>query len=75
MPSVSRLPSSIISCLYLNLGNCTLQLVRHGRAVRPGLGVICLPDTVIADTLPLEQRGVIIKDVVPGSGAVQAGLR
>lgn len=44
--------------------------------VRPGLGVVCLPDNFAASVLKSkEQRGVIIKEVMPGSGAAEAGLR
>lgn len=51
------------------------QIVKHGRVVRPGLGVICIPDAVMVNALRPQDRGVIVKDVVPGSGAAQAGLR
>ena len=49
--------------------------MKHGRVVRPGLGVLCLPDSVMANALRPQDRGVIVKEVVPGSGAAQAGLR
>ena len=54
---------------------CDAQIVRHGRVVRPGLGVVCLPDNVMASVLQAADRGVIIKEVVPGSGAAEMGLR
>lgn len=50
------------------------QLVQYGRVVRPGLGVVLLPDQVTANVLGLN-IGVVIKDVVPGLGAQKAGLR
>lgn len=51
------------------------QIIRHGRVIRPGLGVACLPDEVTANVLGAAARGVIVREVVPGSGAEQAGLR
>ncbi|HLU48021.1 MAG TPA: trypsin-like peptidase domain-containing protein [Planctomycetota bacterium] len=49
------------------------QLIRYGRVIRPGLGVECLPDDS-ARRVGVE-RGVMIRRVVPGSGADAAGLR
>lgn len=55
---------------------CAAQIVRHGRVVRPGLGVVCLPDNFAASVLKTkDERGVVIKEVMPGSGAAEAGLR
>ncbi|KAK9801377.1 hypothetical protein WJX73_003060 [Symbiochloris irregularis] len=51
------------------------QIIRHGRVIRPGLGVACLPDEAAANVLGPGQQGVIVREVVPGSGAAQAGLR
>ncbi len=48
------------------------QLVRSGKAVRPQLGV-----RVVSEQLARQlgvRRGVLIGDVIPGSGAAQAGL-
>lgn len=50
------------------------QLVRYGRVVRPGLGVMCLHDSHSRALLGA-QPGVVVHRVVPGSGAAQAGLR
>eukprot|EP00884_Botryococcus_braunii_P007573 jgi/Botrbrau1/16817/Bobra.150_2s0044.1 len=50
------------------------QLVQYGRVVRPGLGVVLLPDQVTANVLG-PNIGVVVKDVVPGLGAEKAGLR
>jgi S1-C subfamily serine protease len=50
------------------------QLVKYGRVVRPGLGVVLLPDQATANVLG-PNIGVVIKDVVPGLGAEKAGLR
>ncbi len=50
------------------------QLVRYGRVVRPGLGVTLLPDQVTANVMG-PNIGVVVKDVLPGSGAEKAGLR
>jgi len=48
------------------------ELIRHGKIVRPGLGVIMLPDQV---TRQLELQGVLIGEVREGSAAARAGLR
>lgn len=48
------------------------ELIRHGKIVRPGLGVTVLPDNVARQ---LELDGVLIGDVKEGSGAEKAGLR
>jgi len=48
------------------------QLIRHGKVVRPGLGV-----QIAADQLArkLSLKGVLIMEVQPGSSAEKAGLR
>ncbi len=48
------------------------QLIRFGKVRRAGLGVTVLPDH-FARSWGLE--GVIVREVVPGSGAAQAGMR
>ena len=48
------------------------ELIRHGKIVRPGLGVVMLPDQV-ANQLNLE--GVLIGEVRESSSASRAGLR
>jgi len=48
------------------------ELIRHGKIVRPGLGVTVLPDHVARQ---LDLEGVLIGDVKEGSGAEKAGLR
>lgn len=48
------------------------QLIRHGKVVRPGLGVQVAPDH-LADELGI--NGVVIVGVQPGSPAAKAGLR
>jgi S1-C subfamily serine protease len=48
------------------------QIVRHGRVVRPGLGVV-LADERITDQLGIE--GALVIDVAAGSGAAKAGIR
>jgi S1-C subfamily serine protease len=48
------------------------QLLRHGRVIRPGLGVRIADD---ATARRLGLAGVLILDVSPGSGAAAAGLR
>ncbi|GIW70658.1 MAG: 2-alkenal reductase [Planctomycetota bacterium] len=48
------------------------QLIARGRLVRPSLGVRVAPDHI---TRRLGLEGVLVLEVVPGSGAEAAGLR
>ena len=48
------------------------QIIRFGRVIRPGLGLLLVPDNTVAN---LEDRGAVIRSVVPGSGAERAKLR
>lgn len=48
------------------------ELIRHGRVQRPMLGVVIWPDSV---ALELGVRGVLLREVQPGSSAEKAGLR
>jgi S1-C subfamily serine protease len=48
------------------------QLIRHGRVVRPQLGVTLAEDAV---TARLGLEGALVLSVTPGSGAAEAGLR
>jgi S1-C subfamily serine protease len=48
------------------------QIIRHGRVIRPGLGIHAVPDSVARR---LDIQGVLIADVVEGSGAEESGLR
>ncbi len=48
------------------------QLIRHGRVIRPGLGVQVAPDRLAAE---LGLSGVLILGVVPDGPAAKAGLR
>ncbi len=48
------------------------QIIRHGRVIRPGLGIHAVPDSVARR---LDIQGVLIADVLPGSGAEEAALR
>jgi len=48
------------------------QLIRHGRIVRPQLGIV-LADDAIARRLGVE--GALVLRVEPGSGAARAGVR
>jgi S1-C subfamily serine protease len=50
------------------------QLIRHGKIVRPGLGVRVASDQLNAQ-LRLDDEGVLVIDVVPESPAATAGLR
>lgn len=47
---------------------------RYGRVVRPGLGVLCMHDSHSRQLLGGES-GVVVSNVVPKSGAEQAGIR
>ena len=53
------------------VGRIIPQLIRHGRARRPGMGVLLVSDRT-ADRLGV--RGAVIRGVVPGSSADKAGL-
>jgi S1-C subfamily serine protease len=48
------------------------QIIRHGRVIRPGLGIQAVPDSVARR---LDISGVLIADVQRGSAAEEAGLR
>jgi 2-alkenal reductase len=48
------------------------QLIRHGRAPRPGIGIAALDEATAAG---LDAPGIVIAQVVPGSTADRAGLR
>jgi S1-C subfamily serine protease len=48
------------------------QLIRHGRVIRPSIGIIPFGDSI---TENLEPSGVLIYGVIPGSAAADAGLR
>jgi S1-C subfamily serine protease len=48
------------------------ELIRHGKVVRPGLGVTTFPDSV---SKKLGIEGVVISEVNEGSAAERAGLR
>jgi S1-C subfamily serine protease len=48
------------------------QLIQHGRAIRAGIGVSLLPDSLARRSV---RQGVIIGKVAPGGPADRAGLR
>jgi S1-C subfamily serine protease len=48
------------------------ELIKHGKLIRPGLGVSLVPDAMAKR---LGVRGVIIGKVIRGGGAERAGLR
>lgn len=48
------------------------QLIRHGRVIRPGLGIHVGPDRLAAE---LGLPGVLILGVVPDGPAAKAGMR
>mmetsp|Transcript_5850 Transcript_5850/g.14558 ORF Transcript_5850/g.14558 Transcript_5850/m.14558 type:complete len:538 (-) Transcript_5850:358-1971(-) len=53
------------------------QLIRYGRVVRPSLGVMAMNDVHSRQLLGGDGSGtgVVVADVVPGSGAHKAGVR
>jgi S1-C subfamily serine protease len=48
------------------------QLIRDGQVERPGLGVVIFNDPV---TRQLGLEGVLVRDVIPGGAAEEAGIR
>ena len=48
------------------------ELIKHGKLIRPGLGVSLVPDAM-AKRWGI--KGLIVGTVTPGSGAEQAGLK
>ncbi|MCI5219770.1 MAG: PDZ domain-containing protein, partial [Candidatus Electrothrix sp. LOE2] len=48
------------------------QIIRHGKMVRPGLGISVAPESVVHD---LNLEGVLIMNVAAKSSAEDAGLR
>jgi S1-C subfamily serine protease len=49
------------------------EIIRTGRATRPGLGISIVPDRLTRDRMGL--KGVLIARVSPGGPAAEAGLR
>lgn len=47
------------------------QIIRHGKVIRPGIGISLLPDRYLSRT---ELKGVVIYDVPPRSEAERKGL-
>lgn len=50
------------------------QIIRYGKVVRPTLGISMVSDQSAAPVIG-QAKGVIIREVLPGTGAAQAGLR
>lgn len=48
------------------------QIIKHGRIIKPGLGIEMLSDRI---TRHLQLEGVLIRRVLPNTGASKAGLR
>jgi len=48
------------------------QIIRHGKMVRPGLGISIAPENVVRE---LNLEGVLVMNVVAGSSAERAGLQ
>jgi S1-C subfamily serine protease len=50
------------------------QLIKHGKLIRPGLGIGIVPDSM-RQRMIQSDRGLIISTIVQDGGAAQAGLR
>jgi len=48
------------------------QLIKHGKVIRPGLGITVMPDAM---TARWRVQGVVIRQVAPGGPAARAGLK
>jgi len=46
------------------------QLIKHGKVIRPGLGILVIPDTIVA-RWPVQ--GVVIRQVAPEGPVVLSG--
>lgn len=54
------------------------QLIRTGAIEKPGLGVVLMPDGIVAELLRagrIESPGALVRDVPPDSSAAKAGIR
>lgn len=47
------------------------QLIKHGKIIRPGIGISVLPDAI---TTRWRVRGVVIRQVTPAGAAARVGL-
>jgi S1-C subfamily serine protease len=50
------------------------QLIKHGKLIRPGLGIGIVPDSM-KERMIQSRKGLIISTIVENGGAAQAGLR
>jgi S1-C subfamily serine protease len=48
------------------------QLIQHGRRIQPGIGIIPLSDAIGAR---YDLKGVVIREILPGTPAARAGLK
>jgi len=48
------------------------QLIQHGHPIQPGIGVVPLSDAI---TRRYDLEGVVIRDIIPGGPAEEAGLQ
>jgi len=54
------------------------QLIQHGKVIRPGLGITYFSDSEVEQLIEwgiLSRKGVLVKNVLPGSAADTAGIR
>lgn len=49
------------------------QIIKHGKVIRPALGVSILPDNIKERFT--DKKGIVVTDVFPGSTADKAGLK
>jgi S1-C subfamily serine protease len=48
------------------------QIIRHGRVIRPGFGIIIFPDQILQH---YGMEGVLVREVQPGGAAEAAGMQ
>lgn len=54
------------------VGRLVPQLIQHGRRIQPGIGIIPLSDAI---TARYDLKGVVIREILPGTPAARAGLK
>jgi len=49
------------------------QLIEHGKVIKPGMGINLASDSFVTNNL--KTKGILVLNVVPGSGAEKAGMQ
>ena len=49
------------------------QLIEHGKVIKPGMGINFASDSFVTNNL--KTKGILVLNVVPGSGAEKAGIQ